>query len=155
MLDGQKILDMHAHTNAPPELYAYKAGLLSSRGYHGKGNPNISDDRLAGAVKRGLDIMDSVGTDIAAVGEVESRSVPRTDYLGPLQVAFGKRRAAVRTGVIDREEGAVNVEQRQPALTDLNGYPGPGWHVFRLGDLVELSHQCVLRCVQGTQPSVV
>ena len=64
MLDGQKILDAHAHTNAPPELYAYKAGLLSSRGYHGKGNPNISDERLAGAVKRGLDIMDSVGTDM-------------------------------------------------------------------------------------------
>ena len=64
MLDGQRILDAHAHTNAPPELYAYKAGLLSSRGYHGKGNPNISDERLAAAVKRGLDIMDGVGTDM-------------------------------------------------------------------------------------------
>ena len=64
MLDGQKILDMHAHTNAPPELYAYKAGLLSSRSYHGKGNPNVSDERLAASTKRGLDIMDTVGTDM-------------------------------------------------------------------------------------------
>ena len=64
MLDGQKILDMHAHTNAPPELYAYKSGLLSSRSYHGKGSPNISDERLAASTKRGLEIMDSVGTDM-------------------------------------------------------------------------------------------
>ena len=64
MLDGQKILDMHAHTNAPPELYAYKSGLLSSRSYHGKGNPNVSDERLAASTKRGLEIMDSVGTDM-------------------------------------------------------------------------------------------
>ena len=26
------IIDIHGHLNAPPELYAYKAGLLSSRG---------------------------------------------------------------------------------------------------------------------------
>jgi len=64
MLDGQKILDMHAHTNAPPELYAYKSGLLSSRGYHGKGNPGVSDERLEEATQRGLKIMDSVGTDM-------------------------------------------------------------------------------------------
>jgi 4-oxalmesaconate hydratase len=55
---------MHAHTNAPPELYAYKSGLLSSRGYHGKGSPNISDERLEEATQRGLKIMDSVGTDM-------------------------------------------------------------------------------------------
>ena len=58
------IIDMHAHTNAPPELYAYKAGLLSSRGYHGKGNPNISDERLEQATQRGIAIMDGVGTDV-------------------------------------------------------------------------------------------
>jgi 4-oxalmesaconate hydratase len=64
MINGQLILDMHAHTNAPPELYAYKAGLLSSRGYHGKGNPGISDERLEQATQRGIKIMDSVGTDM-------------------------------------------------------------------------------------------
>jgi len=64
MLNGQRILDMHAHTNAPPELYAYKSGLLSSRGYHGKGSPGVSDERLEEATQRGLKIMDSVGTDM-------------------------------------------------------------------------------------------
>ena len=52
MLNGQRIIDMHAHTNAPPELYAYKSGLLSSRGYPGKGNPGISDERLEEATLR-------------------------------------------------------------------------------------------------------
>jgi len=64
MLNGQRIIDMHAHTNAPPELYAYKSGLLSSRGYPGKGNPGISDERLEEATLRGLAIMDKVGTDM-------------------------------------------------------------------------------------------
>ncbi|MCH8346712.1 MAG: amidohydrolase family protein, partial [Chloroflexi bacterium] len=64
MLNGQRILDMHAHTNSPPELYAYKAGLLASRGYHGRGNPGISDERLEEATQRGLKIMDGVGTDM-------------------------------------------------------------------------------------------
>ncbi|MEX2431220.1 MAG: amidohydrolase, partial [Dehalococcoidia bacterium] len=58
------ILDMHAHTIAPPELYAYKAILLSSRGYHGRGNPGISDERLEQFSKQNIDIMDSVGTDM-------------------------------------------------------------------------------------------
>ena len=64
MLNGQKILDMHAHTNAPPELYAYKAGLLSGRGYGAGPNPNVSEERLEEATQRGLAIMDSVGTDM-------------------------------------------------------------------------------------------
>ncbi len=29
------IIDVHGHASAPPELYAYKSNLLSSRGYHG------------------------------------------------------------------------------------------------------------------------
>ena len=41
------IVDIHGHTNAPPSLYAYKAGLLASKGAHGKGNPGINPDQLA------------------------------------------------------------------------------------------------------------
>src|SRR5437868_13506608 len=56
---------MHGHTNAPPSLYAYKSGLLASRGAHGKGNPNISEEAMAAQVKNHLENnLDKVGTDV-------------------------------------------------------------------------------------------
>jgi 4-oxalmesaconate hydratase len=58
------IIDMHGHVSAPPELYAYKALLLSSRGYHGKGSPGISDERMHAAAARHLDLLRNVGTDV-------------------------------------------------------------------------------------------
>src|ERR671931_2580735 len=59
------IVDMHGHTNAPPALYAYKSGLLASRGAHGKGAPNISEDAMAAQVKNHLENnLDKVGTDV-------------------------------------------------------------------------------------------
>jgi 4-oxalmesaconate hydratase len=59
------IVDIHGHTNAPPSLYAYKAGLLSSRGAHGKGNPGITEEAMANAVKNHLaNNLDKVGTDV-------------------------------------------------------------------------------------------
>jgi predicted TIM-barrel fold metal-dependent hydrolase len=59
------IIDIHGHTNAPPSLYAYKAGLLAGRGAHGKGNPNVTEEQLQNAVKNHLDNnLDKVGTDV-------------------------------------------------------------------------------------------
>ena len=58
------IIDMHAHTVAPPELYAYKGILLSGRGYHGRGALSISDERIEQFAKQNIDTMDSVGTDM-------------------------------------------------------------------------------------------
>ena len=59
------IVDIHGHTNAPPGLYAYKAGLLASKGAHGKGNPNIPEEAMANAVKNHLaNNLDKVGTDV-------------------------------------------------------------------------------------------
>lgn len=58
------IIDMHAHVVAPPELYAYKAGLLSHRGAHGKGNPGVSAARIEEFAQQNIAIMDSVGTDV-------------------------------------------------------------------------------------------
>lgn len=40
------LIDMHGHTTAPPELQAYHAGLLASRGAHGRGKVNVSDERI-------------------------------------------------------------------------------------------------------------
>jgi predicted TIM-barrel fold metal-dependent hydrolase len=59
------IIDIHGHTNAPPQLYAYKSGLLSSRGYHGKGNHGVTNENLAPVVENHLkNHLDKVGTDI-------------------------------------------------------------------------------------------
>ncbi len=58
------IIDMHAHVVAPPELYAYKAALLSHRGAHGKGNPGVPAARIEEFAQQNLAIMDSVGTDV-------------------------------------------------------------------------------------------
>ena len=64
MLNGQKIIDMHAHTVAPPELYAFKATLLSGRGYHGKGALSCSDERIEQFAQNNIAIMDKFGTDV-------------------------------------------------------------------------------------------
>jgi 4-oxalmesaconate hydratase len=59
------IIDIHGHTNAPPSLYAYKAGMLASKGAHGKGNPNINEEQLATVVNNHIkNNLDAVGTDI-------------------------------------------------------------------------------------------
>ena len=58
------VIDVHGHVTAPPELYAYKSLLLASRGYHGRGSPGISDERMHAAVKPHLDLLRKVGTDV-------------------------------------------------------------------------------------------
>ena len=77
------IIDTHAHLVAPPELYAYKSQLLAARDYHGKGNPNISDERLETFAKQNIQIMDSVGTDVQFIS-------PR-----PFQVIHSEKPAAI------------------------------------------------------------
>jgi predicted TIM-barrel fold metal-dependent hydrolase len=61
------IIDAHAHFNAPPELYAYHSSLLSARGSHGRGNPDVSDARLKEWGGRTIASMDSVGTDVQLI----------------------------------------------------------------------------------------
>jgi predicted TIM-barrel fold metal-dependent hydrolase len=59
------IIDIHAHTNAPPTLNAYRAGLTASRGAHGKGNVGVSEEALTAVVKKHVEgTLDKVGTDI-------------------------------------------------------------------------------------------
>ena len=40
------VIDMHAHVTAPDSLYVYKAGLLSHRGAHGRGQVEATDDDI-------------------------------------------------------------------------------------------------------------
>lgn len=58
------IIDAHGHVMAPPELYAYQAMLLASRGHHGKQSPGISDERLEQELQPHLDLLKKVGTDV-------------------------------------------------------------------------------------------
>jgi OH-DDVA meta-cleavage compound hydrolase len=46
------IIDCHAHVSAPAELWAYKAGLLASRGSHGRGGVRVSDDEIRTAANK-------------------------------------------------------------------------------------------------------
>lgn len=68
------VIDMHGHVVAPPELYAYKAGLLAGRGAHGKGRLNIDDEKLKNATwsaggepLRHAESLQEVGTDLQLV----------------------------------------------------------------------------------------
>ena len=59
------IIDMHGHLNAPPELYAYKAGLLSSRGAYDRGFRGVPDERMKAVVDDHVkNVLDAVGTDM-------------------------------------------------------------------------------------------
>ena len=69
------IIDCHAHVSAPVELWAYKAGLRSHRGAHGRGKVNVSDEQIRYAVEEHkeafphphLPYIDKVGTDVQLV----------------------------------------------------------------------------------------
>ena len=68
------VIDIHGHVVAPPELYAYRAGLLAGRGAHGRGRLNIDDEKLKNAVWSGgggalkhVDVLQEVGTDMQLI----------------------------------------------------------------------------------------
>jgi 4-oxalmesaconate hydratase len=63
------IIDIHGHTVAPPEMYAYQSNLLASRGNpasHLK-PPKISDQRLGEVLAGHVKILDEVGTDLQLI----------------------------------------------------------------------------------------
>lgn len=68
------IIDAHAHVTAPDSLYVWKAGLLSHRGAHGRGSPQISDDEMIALLtaptfgtKSHLDQLREIGTDLQII----------------------------------------------------------------------------------------
>lgn len=69
-------IDIHGHVTAPESLYAYKAGLLSHRGAHGRGSAAITDDVLRAALRAPntsfgnvshLDHLDGAGIDLQLI----------------------------------------------------------------------------------------
>lgn len=68
------IIDCHGHVSAPPELWAYKANVLSHRGSHGRGGVRVSDDQIRAAANKvemapcgHLDMLDMHGTDMQLI----------------------------------------------------------------------------------------
>ena len=65
------IIDSHNHVIAPKDLEAYKGGLLSARGAHGKGSTGLTVETMATARWQGtrthVEILEEVGTDIALI----------------------------------------------------------------------------------------
>ena len=58
------IIDAHQHLVSGPQLGQYQAGLLNGRGFHGKGNPNITRETVAGWKMQGkthIELLDEVG----------------------------------------------------------------------------------------------
>ncbi len=66
------VIDVHGHVTAPEALYAYKAGILASRGWHGRGKVAVSDDEMVAFLnqptfdtgKSHIELMREVGTDL-------------------------------------------------------------------------------------------
>src|SRR5438477_9673028 len=44
------VIDAHGHVTAPDKLYAYKAGLLSHRGAHGRGSAGATEQDIIQAL---------------------------------------------------------------------------------------------------------
>ena len=68
------IIDAHAHVTAPDSLYAWKAGLLSHRGAHGRGTAQIGDDEMTAVLssptfgtKSHIDQLKDLGTDLQLI----------------------------------------------------------------------------------------
>ena len=68
------IIDCHGHVSAPAQLWAYKAGLLASRGSHGRGGVKVSDDEMRAALNASeigptghLDALHDHGTDVQLI----------------------------------------------------------------------------------------
>jgi 4-oxalmesaconate hydratase len=61
------IIDIHGHTVAPSEVYAYQARLLASRGYPDPGPPKISDDLIQSYLQGHVKLMNEVGTDLQLI----------------------------------------------------------------------------------------
>jgi 4-oxalmesaconate hydratase len=68
------IIDAHGHVTAPDSLYAYKAGLLSHRGAHGRGAVAATDEDLVQALRKPvfnggshLEQLEQVGIDMQLV----------------------------------------------------------------------------------------
>jgi predicted TIM-barrel fold metal-dependent hydrolase len=58
------VIDIHGHISAPPELYAFEANLLASRGSQRRQTLKVDDDKVAAALKPHVKFLDEMKTDL-------------------------------------------------------------------------------------------
>lgn len=64
MYGGKKVLDVHGHMSTPPEFRAFAYNLIALRSPGDRGEAQIPDERLDGALKRHLNVMDERNIDV-------------------------------------------------------------------------------------------
>ena len=57
------VIDIHGHVSAPLALYAYQAQLIASRGFHGKGKLQTSDEEIVAAAADHVALLGRMGID--------------------------------------------------------------------------------------------
>lgn len=62
-LTAPMVIDIHGHVSPPPELFAYQAQLIASRGFHGKGGPAVDDEKVVAAATRHVEMLGRLGID--------------------------------------------------------------------------------------------
>src|SRR6202022_3993060 len=77
--------------------------------------------------------------------QVEIRTVPRTGYLGALNVAFRQRSATVRAGVADGIVSSLHIEEGYFLAFDCERSRLAGYHVLVLSYLEKFCHKCLSR----------
>src|SRR5215471_16076574 len=77
----------------------------------------------------------------AAAGYVEDGSVPRAGDFCPYHYSIRKRPAPMRTGVVNRIERSVNVENRYPLSAGLHRFALTGSDLAGFGNPDELRHR--------------
>ena len=65
------IIDIHAHVSAPPELYAFQANLLASRGAQRRSRLKLDDEKIEKALERHLKFLEE-----ACSLEIQLRPLP-------------------------------------------------------------------------------
>src|SRR5512142_3208355 len=61
------VIDIHGHVSAPPELYAYQANLLASRGSQRKSHLRVDDDRVEKTLDSHLKFLREFGIDLQLI----------------------------------------------------------------------------------------
>src|ERR1700682_6752717 len=72
--------------------------------------------------------------------DVEDGAVPRAGYLSTHNHSLGERPAPMRTGIVNRIERSVDIEERDASPSDVHCHPRTGSDVARSGNLDELAH---------------